>query len=144
MAMYYLARSTSNEVSGPFAEGRLVAMADAGDIDVGDQLAMHGTNDWLPADAVLYGIRMSIDEAKAMRSVRSSRRVRRRPMFVASMMMIALGLGLMFVFSGWLGVIVLATGVLIDQPRWTCGGCGNEVEQLSVRCPVCACVLSWE
>ncbi|NLT72430.1 MAG: hypothetical protein GXX91_17285 [Verrucomicrobiaceae bacterium] len=102
MPMYYLARSTSNEVSGPFAEGRLVAMADSGDIAVGDQLAMHGTDDWLPADAMLDGIRMSIDEAMVKRSVRSARRVRRRLMFGRSLVLIALGTGLA-IFFPWGG-----------------------------------------
>lgn len=42
---------------------------------------------------------------------------------------------LVFLWPLGVGLVVLA--LIIDQPRWLCGGCGNRVEKTTVMCPHC-------
>lgn len=52
--MYFLAQG--GEVTGPFGEGRILQMGDAGELTSDAQVAMQGSEDWFPADDLLTSL----------------------------------------------------------------------------------------
>ncbi len=136
--MYYLHRS--GETTGPFASGRLRQMWDAGEITHTDQVCAHGTEEWVPADAIA---------APTLEDDRASRSVPARPMALHSFVRPWNGISL---FLGAIGIVTLFTGpifgiitiiiaIAIDRKRYVCGDCGNRIEKTSTICPACQSVL---
>ena len=156
MAMYYLAQE--GKVTGPYAEGRLISMEDRGEIGLSDQLAIAGSEDWLPAADVLAPIRVELEEREELRKERAAakrkqmpvRRKRKRSLilFLASLIVALLGLG--FLFASILNLNLLGIGLsfltlllaaAIDRPKWICEKCGNRIEKTSKQCPSCGVPL---
>lgn len=154
--MYYLARN--GNVSGPFAEGRLISMEDQGEIDETDQLAIVGSEDWIPASDILAPIRFEIEERETLREERAAsarrpipaRKKRKRSLllFLVSLIVSLLGIGFLIasvlnlsLFGIVLSLLVVCASVAIDRPRWICEKCGNRVEKTSMQCPACGVPL---
>lgn len=141
MAMYYL--SQSGDVQGPFAEGRLLQMAEAGEIGTAAQVAMHGTEDWFPVAHLLDTLRAERDEREKIESQRAqasrpvAERKRELPLMWVAALVFLLGVGTLFAF--WpLGLLLIVLGIVLDAKQiWVCGACGNRVEKTSQQCPNC-------
>lgn len=157
MAMYYLAQNGA--VTGPFAEGRLISMEDAGEIGLDDQLAIAGTEDWLPATDVLAPIRLEIEDREMLRQERKESKRRQMPvrrkkkrsalLIIASLIVFLIGLS--FLIGSLLNLSLLGIGfsllvilaaAAIDRPKWICEKCGNRVEKTSTQCPACGVPLT--
>lgn len=144
--MYYLAQG--GDVTGPFGEGRILEMGDAGELVNDAQVALHGSEDWFPADDLLTTLWAERKEQRAgerrnASKIETARLRKKRPLLGVSILLSLLGVGLMiFIQPFWVGLIVLIGGACLDRVRWICGKCGNRVEKSSKLCAACQCSLT--
>lgn len=78
MAMYWLAKEGVS--TGPYGEGRLADMWSRGEIGPDDLLALHGTEDWFTAEAMLPGVVEEGEMARPQPVMKTAERVQRRPL----------------------------------------------------------------
>lgn len=140
MAMYYLAQG--GDVTGPFGEGRILEMGDAGELALDAQVALHGTEDWFPAADLLGGLREDREARKPAPKIQRAERIKKRPMQWISLFIFLVGVGISIMFHWVVGVIVIVASVALDSRTvYVCGSCGNRIEKTSVICPACRAQL---
>ena len=143
MSMYWVAKN--GESTGPYAEGRLITMWESGDIGPDDMLALHGTEDWFSADAILPGLiedRRALNPVSSAGKKKSARRKLKQSGFGLGLVMVILGVFCLIVVNWILGIVFIVVGALINRVYVVCGACGNRVEKGATLCPACRVELT--
>ncbi|MEX2580652.1 MAG: hypothetical protein WD342_16465 [Verrucomicrobiales bacterium] len=148
MSMYWLARDGVS--TGPFAPGRLVGMWESGDVGPDDLLALHGTEDWFSADAMLPALaseRREVERDEGTKARRVKEKDQARSCIAMVIFLVAVvGLIASLLTINLIGIPVsvafICLALIVDRRRWLCGGCGNGVEKSSAMCPVCRARLT--
>ncbi len=146
MNAYYRARDGQRD--GPYFEGQLIAMRDAGDLGDQDWLCLQGAEEWLPALLVLEGVvEDPVAASRPPEKNKIGRRLRRwgdvwvLGVWLAGALALP-AIGRWFdipvqLLQGvaFLGLVLLGTRATLG--RFVCSACGNSVERRSRQCPVC-------
>lgn len=140
---YWLARAGEEKPEGPFSKADLSRMYHAGEVEMLDQVALHGTERWQDLGKLL-GLRDYQDPAAVpppLPQVQAHKKRTSGNGGVGCMMMIV-GLVLLLIF--WpLGLLLIFGAAILDQAsvHYICTACGNQTVRTARHCMACKAVF---
>jgi hypothetical protein len=163
---YWLSRGGNSDPEGPFAASQLRSMWSNGIFTDADKLCADGTDEWMPASAIMGEIAQEVKPPqppfsppsyeqpelvvrKAHR--KASRETNRQShlLTILAIVLILLGtvglaaLGSSALIATAAGIVVMAIAMLARPVSWSCSRCGAVIQKTSRSCPTCRAELSF-